>query len=499
MKKNWNEEELLANFMLMLNELHLSMGNKTETNRLGFAVLLKYFQQKARFPSQKQDIPKVVIEYIAKQLDVSHDQFDEYSWGGKEKTYTRHRKNIRDFFGFQELTRTDNDRLGQWLEEQVQSTHDTDYLKNQAYSLFRKWKVEPPSIGSLKRMIDSAIDTFEKSLYKMTYQQLSAKTCTRLDALLESHADEDSDGEETDILTFRQLLSSPRKPSVNAMEMEVKKLLAIRHLQIPNGLFHHMTPKLLKKYRLRAATETVTELRAHPAPIRYTLLAILFWHRHAEVIDYLADLLDEITLKFGNKAKNTTRKEAVEELERVQGKNKHIINLLKATVNHPDGIIQDTLYPIVGASTIRDIIKDMTRNHREYKEKIYIKMHSSYRGHYRIAFCNILKNLTFRSNNQSHQPVIEALQLIREYGDSGQRFFAANDEVPIEGVIQPKWKDIIIETDSKGMERVNRINYEIAVLQTLRTRLRCFTVNINNMCCIIDFTSTDVRIYFIKR
>lgn len=260
-----------------------------------------------------------------------------------------------------------------------------------------------------------------------------------------------------------------------------------------------MTPKLLKKYRLRAATETVTELRAHPAPIRYTLLAILFWHRHAEVIDYLADLLDEITLKFGNKAKNTTRKEAVEELERVQGKNKHIINLLKATVNHPDGIIQDTLYPIVGASTIRDIIKDMTRNHREYKEKIYIKMHSSYRGHYRIAFCNILKNLTFRSNNQSHQPVIEALQLIREYGDSGQRFFAANDEVPIEGVIQPKWKDIIIETDSKGMERVNRINYEIAVLQTLRTRLRCFTVNINNMCCIIDFTSTDVRIYFIKR
>lgn len=40
-------------------------------------------------------------------------------------------------------------------------------------------------------------------------------------------------------------------------------------------------------------------------PIRYTLLAILFSHRKAEIIDNLADLLDEITLKFGNKAKNT--------------------------------------------------------------------------------------------------------------------------------------------------------------------------------------------------
>ncbi|MRA64090.1 hypothetical protein GH818_28380, partial [Bacillus thuringiensis] len=86
----------------------------------------------------------------------------------------------------------------------------------------------------------------------------------------------------------------------------------------------------------------------------YTLLAILFYHRQAEIIDYLADLLDEITLKFGNKAKNTTRNETVAELEKVQGKNKHIINILKATVDHPNGIIQDTLYPIVSSSTIRD-------------------------------------------------------------------------------------------------------------------------------------------------
>ncbi|MES9710886.1 Tn3 family transposase, partial [Bacillus safensis] len=206
---------------------------------------------------------------------------------------------------------------------------------------------------------------------------------------------------------------------------------------------------------------------------RYTLLAILFYHRQSEIIDYLADLLDEITLKFGNKAKNTTRNETVAELEKVQGKNKHILNLLKATVDHPNGIIQDTLYPIVSSSTIRDIIKDMSRNSREYKEKIYIKMHSSYRGHYRRALCDILKNLTFKSNNLSHQPIIEALQLIKEYSDSGQRFFAIGDEVPIEGVIQSKWKDIIVETDSKGIDRVNRINYEIAVLQSLRTRLRC--------------------------
>jgi hypothetical protein len=65
-KRNWNEEELIEHFTLLPDELYLAMGNKIEGNRLGFAVLLKYFQQEARFPYKKQDIPKVVMEYIAK-------------------------------------------------------------------------------------------------------------------------------------------------------------------------------------------------------------------------------------------------------------------------------------------------------------------------------------------------------------------------------------------------------------------------------------------------
>ncbi|MCR8936877.1 Tn3 family transposase [Brevibacillus laterosporus] len=415
MKRNWNEDELLEHFGIVPIERKL-IGNKTGPSRLGFAVLLKYFQQEARFPTKKQDIPKVIVDFVAYQLDMVSDLFEEYRWGAEERNFTYHRKQIREFFGFSELSAKEIDTFKEWLKEQVQFTHDVEYLKNQAYSLFRTWKVEPPSIGSLMRMIEFAIDTFEKNFYVSTYEQLSLKTCSRLDALLESHSDGESD-----------------------------------------DFFDTEFP----------------EERTHPEPIRYTLLAILFWHRLAEIIDYLSDLLIEITHKFGNKAKNTTRKETIEELERVKGKNRHVVNLLEAAVDHPDGVIKDTLFPIVSSSMIQDIIKDMKKNNREYKEKIYTKMHSSYQSHYRKTLSKILKILTFRSNNQFHQPVIDAIHLIREYGDSGQRYFAAGDEVPIDGVIQPKWRDVIIETDSKGIERVNRINYEIAVLQSLRTRLRC--------------------------
>lgn len=39
-------------------------------------------------------------------------------------------------------------------------------------------------------------------------------------------------------------------------------------------------------------------------------------------------------------------------------------------------------------------------------------------------------------------------------------------------MVKPKWRDVVIEKHGKTL-RINRINYEICVLQALRDRLRC--------------------------
>ena len=68
--------------------------------------------------------------------------------------------------------------------------------------------------------------------------------------------------------------------------------------------------------------------------------------------------------------------------------------------------------------------------------------------------------------------MIEALELLKKYKDSKQRFFSAEDDVPIEGVLKNDRQELVTETDAKGNKRINRINYEIYVLQALRERLR---------------------------
>ena len=85
------------------------------------------------------------------------------------------------------MTKQDNERLKQWLNEQVHFTHNTDYLEMKSYIQFRNWKIEPPSVGSLTRMIASAIDTYENNLYQITSQQLSpTRPSDRIAALVHS-------------------------------------------------------------------------------------------------------------------------------------------------------------------------------------------------------------------------------------------------------------------------------------------------------------------------
>ncbi|CAM3613231.1 hypothetical protein EDM52_02315 [Brevibacillus invocatus] len=48
-----------------------------------------------------------------------------------------------------------------------------------------------------------------------------------------------------------------------------------------------------------------------------------------------------------------------------------------------------------------------------------------------------------------------------------------SEEIPIDGIILTVNKEIIVEKDEKGQERINRMNYEISVLQALREKLRC--------------------------
>ena len=110
MKRHWDEQELAEHWSLTHDEFEL-LRNRTERSRIGFAVLLKFFQVEGRFPSDRKEVPAVALDYLGDQLEASSKAFSEYDWSGRSGK--RDREQVRSFLGFRRVTVDDSKTLAE--------------------------------------------------------------------------------------------------------------------------------------------------------------------------------------------------------------------------------------------------------------------------------------------------------------------------------------------------------------------------------------------------
>ena len=221
------------------------------------------------------------------------------------------------------------------------------------------------------------------------------------------------------------------------------------------------------------SAEEPYELRRHPLALRATLLAAYCHLRGQEITDNLVDLLIDTVHRIGAKAEERIERELIEDLKRVAGKNNLLFQLAEATLEHPDGIVREVVFPVVDEQTLRDLVKEWKATGPVYRQQLRAVIRNSYRSHFRRILPPLLTTLEFRSNNEQHRPVIRALELLKKYVDSKIRTFPPQEEIPIDGVVRGLWQEAIQEKDKDGTPRVNRITYEICALEALREQLRC--------------------------
>jgi TnpA family transposase/DNA-binding cell septation regulator SpoVG len=187
----------------------------------------------------------------------------------------------------------------------------------------------------------------------------------------------------------------------------------------------------------------------------------------------LVELLILLVHRISKNAETRVDKELIKDFKRVHGKNNLLYQIAEASLKRPDGIVKDVIFPVASEVTLKNLVKEYKSSGNAYREKVYAVMRSSYSSYYRRILPLILSKLEFRSNNEVHRPVIQALELLKKYADSKQRYYDPGEEIPIDGVLPPGWQDIILDTSEDDSIKINRINYELSVLQALREKLRC--------------------------
>jgi TnpA family transposase len=463
MRREWEPEDLVACWTLVDDDWRL-VANKTGPTRLGFALLLKFFELEARFPRHAGELPPAAVDYLSAQLQTDPSQLVQYAWSGRTIEY--HRAQIREALGFREATRVDEAALTVWLAEKVAPVEiSEDRLRESLLARCRAERIEPP--GRMERIIGAARSAAADQFCKTTLARLGTGPADRLSELVAEQEDEAAKGGRG---VLAELKADPGQVSLDSLLSEIDKLQRIRALQLPHDLFAGTPEPVVGAWRARAAQEYPSDLRDRPRPVRLTLLAALCWSRTGEITDGLIELLIGVVHKIGTRAENRVEGAMLADLRHVRGKQGILFRLAEAAVEHPDDTVRQALFPVVGEATLRDLVAEAKANETAFKTQVRKVLRSSYSSYYRRMLPRLLAVLQFRSNNTAHQPVIEALDLLSRYAgrSSSVRSYAADEHVPLAGVVPADWLDAVV--DERG--RVERIPYELCVLRALRDALR---------------------------
>lgn len=261
MRQDWEPEDLIEVWTLLEDDMK-RLRSKSGANRLGFTMLLKFFEVEARFPETVKEMPAAAVEYVAQQVKVPAEAWAAYDWQGK--TVQRHRGEIRAAYGFRAITEEDRERLAEWLAAELCPVElSRDRLAAAVVARCRNDHVEPPAPGQVGRLVGKAVRDFEAQFCRSRVERLSHATRSRLEDLVASSEDvaaEEADGEDAVAgggwSYFAELKTDPGAPGLESLLAEVNKLQRVRRLELPADLFADVSEKLVDAWRARASKRT---------------------------------------------------------------------------------------------------------------------------------------------------------------------------------------------------------------------------------------------------
>lgn len=422
-------------------------------SRVMIACQILFFRRHGRFPDDRQGLDPDVIAYVVDQSGAP----DDISYVFSGDTARRQRGLILDFLRIRRASTRDRDGLQAWMVDHLggRSLSLGDWIER-GYGEARDRGIFIPSAKIMERLARGARRNFRDSFLARVGSGLSAQTVEHMDCSLSDPLAETG---------FQRLKDDVGAATLENVLLAAKKVAFIGKLDLPLEVLTRVEPGWVAQIARQVEGESASEMRRHTPQNRLGLLAVYLMHRRSQLIDGLIDLLLEVVHRLGTRSRRRVIQNIAADIGAVHGKERLLVDIATAALDHPDGRIEDVIFPIAGAAKLRSVIEEH-RAKGTLDVRIQQTMRNSYASHYRRMLSPLLEALRFRSNNAMWHPILTALEVIARLMATGRRV-VAEDDVPV-CAIPAKWRKTVI--DEAG--RVNVVSLELCVLTQLRERVR---------------------------
>lgn len=484
---------LEKNSFLSAEALHLIQSRRGEEKRVVFGSLLGFFQNKGRFPQEDDRllielIPEVAEVLTTKQINLQEIFLDCLREGSR--TLKRFKQEIRIFFHFKKYTPSDQKPLIEYIKTLLfpKALQEEEVLEG-AYAYLKTQRIDPCSDKQLKDLVRAAHHQFEIEFFETLEQSLSIETRKALGQLVKEEEDDTdlSSPEKKEILfleamTLGELKENKVHLKIDSLLQEVKKYKALKSLNVPKIVESFGSRKLFVKYYERVLAESPSHIRSHKPSIRYAYLAIFCVIRKQLMTDTLADLLLKLLHRTLIRAETAVDRALKQDNKRVKGKLGTLLLLAKQSVDNPDGVIKETIYPEVSKDRLTQIVDDLGCNEHWYRNQIKTKALSLYVHNNRRLVWVLINALEFdaKPGLSRFLKVIAFLKTI--YAESDEEKIGLlkerlYDPIVLKNLIPDSWDSFVrIETSHSTKIKINWNALELALLDRLKTELPIKTI-----------------------
>jgi TnpA family transposase len=168
---NIEETDLITHFLLTPADHEQIIQLRTDTNRLGFAVLLCGLRYLGFFPIEVKTAPNNAVQYLAEQLNCDPNALPNY--GTRAQTRREHQQWIMDYLGFEWMSRDSHRDLLDWLSRRALENDRPSVLLQQASERLYKQRFVRPATTTLERMVMHARQRANQLTYPLLGSSLA--------------------------------------------------------------------------------------------------------------------------------------------------------------------------------------------------------------------------------------------------------------------------------------------------------------------------------------
>ena len=429
---------------------------RRDHNRLGFALQLCTFRYPGRPLRPGEAIPSPALHFVAEQIGAALEAIAAY--GTRAQTRYEHLDELRDAFGFADVTPARQRELGAWLLPVALATTSAAAVASALLDETRRRRLVVPTPSVVEEMVAAAMTAAERHVARHLAGSLSASQAEALDALLAP-----APGMPMSVLAWAR--QPPGAPGHRALARLVAGLDRLRAIGLDPACTESIHPERLRRLAREGGRFTAQHLRAlSPLRRRATLVATVL-DTTVRLIDDGVGLFDRAVGRMFRRAETSGRDALLRDARAVNDKVRLLARLGAALIDARDtgANLDEAVASAVGWERLARGVAEAERLARPDRADLPALAARAWPVLHRLGplFLGAFRLRAVPAATLT----LRAVEALRETCASGGRRWPKS--LPI-SFLSPAWREAVQTAEGNSERRV----WEAATLLALRDRLR---------------------------